>query len=474
MRRSNRIAVGTVLGVGGVILVGGYAVMYGQFGRYASQRDAEFAAARAEGIPLEAKDLVRAVPKLDNAAPIYVDAIKALQDKSLAADLKLLNGVDKANASLQEVAAAEVGLRKFGPMLAEVQRASDLKECAFDREWSLGPNLLLPEYAHMKTFSRMLAVRAEISSAKGDWRSALRDIQTSYRMARHTGQDPILIAMLVEVAQENIAHRAFERVLSDHGTNPTFLREAARVQAQVGALPNFRHAMGGEIIFGRTAIPMIDSHAVFVASPNGETPKPFFLEKAFFQSAPVQGAFETRLLQFWRETYRDLPSDPAQWEEALKAMEKQQTRLDADQSPANWANQILMPVFSQAAAINGKVIAQRHLNATSLRLLAERAKTGAFPTTLSKEWGDEILDPYTGKPLTYKVEGNGFRLWSIAEDRKDDKGLTQMETVGTTYDLVVRYPVPARPKTRPVQGNGGGFPAPGPGLPGGPPMATDF
>lgn len=467
MRRANRIAVGTVLGVGAVFLCGGYAMMYGQFGRFASQRDAEYAAARAEGVPLEPKDLFRVIPAEKNAAPAYMASIKLLEDPALKDAWKTINDAQTKGATVGDLRSSEAAFTKFSPLLSEIERGAARPECAFDRDWNQGFNLLLPEYSHMKTFSKMLATRAELASLKGDWPAALRDLRTSYRLARHTGQDPILIGMLVEVAQESIAHHAFQRVMSDHGHNPAFVREATRLQAEIGALPNFRHALGGEVIFGRTALPHIDRHSFLVSSP-GPQAEPIFLERAFFQSQPVQGAFETKLLQFWRDTYRELPKDPADWEGALAVMERQQARLDADQSPANWANQYLMPVFTQAAATVGKVIAQRHLDATALRLLSHRAEHGAFPASLPKEWGDETEDPFSGKPLMYKPEGKGFRLWSLAEDRKNDNGLARADAAGNTYDFGITYPLAPRPtvSTKPKSSATGG-----PGFPG---MTTDL
>lgn len=464
MRRANQIAIGTVLGIGTVFLAGSYAVMYGQFGRFASQRDAELAAAKAEGLPLEPKDLARAVSPDQNAAPVYVAGIKMLEDKSLKATRQLLTDAEEKGATQSDLLATEAGFAKYASMMDKVQRASERPECAFERDWTLGPNLLLPEYAYMKTYSKMFSLRAVLASEKGDWQSSLRDLRTCYRLARHSGQDPILIGMLVEVAQESITHAAFQQVMSKHGTDPAFLAAATKLQDEIGALPNFRHALGGEIIFGRTAIPMIDRHTVLTYSSDNVNKEPFFLEKAFFQSKPVQGAFETRFLQFWRETYHNLPKDPADWEGANDAMRTLETKLGADQSPSNWANQLLLPVFTQAATTVGKVIAQRRLDAVSLRLLGERAKTGAFPTSLPKSWGEEILDPFSGKPLAYKVEGNGFRLWSVGDDRKDDLGQTRIETGGNGSDLVLRYPLPPRPKTKPVTSNGGGFPVGGPGM----------
>ncbi|MGV3615330.1 MAG: hypothetical protein ACO1SV_08355 [Fimbriimonas sp.] len=457
---------GTVLGLGLICLGGGYAVLYGQFGRYASHRDEELAGARREGIPIEPSDLARPIPAERNAAVFYAKACKILEGDDMKAPGVAISNANGSKASIVELRAAEKALQSLRPALDLVERGAALPDCDFNRDWSLGPNVMFPEFARLKSAAKALAVRAEIASARGDWQAALRDVRTGYRLARHTGEEPILIGMLVEVSLENITHAAFRRVVSDHGRDPAFLTAASRLQAEIGALPSLRRAMGGEVVMGRIAIPMIDSSAVLspTSHSSGEE-KPFFLERAFFKSPPVQGAFEVKLLQYWRQTYRDLPKDPADWEGGLKAMEKLDISLAADQSLANRANQTLMPVFSQSAIVVGKVIADRRLNAIALRLLEQRAQAGEFPKTLPTAWGQDAIDPFTHKPFLYRREGKGFRLWSVSADRVDDKGVTVGERTGKTHDQAVWYPVPPRPtqSSLPKPGGPGGPPAGFPG-----------
>jgi hypothetical protein len=75
----------------------------------------------------------------------------------------------------------------------------------------------------------------------------------------------------------------------------------------------------------------------------------------------------------------------------------------------------------------------------AVRVLEHRAKTGAWPTTLS-EAGAEFEDPYDGLPLRFRLDGAGFRVWSVGEDGRDDGGLTREEANGATFDEVLAYP----------------------------------
>jgi hypothetical protein len=75
----------------------------------------------------------------------------------------------------------------------------------------------------------------------------------------------------------------------------------------------------------------------------------------------------------------------------------------------------------------------------AVRVLEHRTKTATWPMTLS-EAGAEFKDPYNGSPLRFRLDGAGFRVWSVGEDGHDDGGLTQQEAKGPPFDEVLVYP----------------------------------
>jgi hypothetical protein len=448
--RRNRIAVATVLGLTALCVAGSYAVVYGVFGRYARQRDSELALARAEGIPLEPQDLARSVPAAQNAAPLYRRAIAIVHDRRLGKAMDAASVAVLPNATQANWEAGVRALPSLDPALAEVERASSLPACDFQRNWALGPNLALPEYASMKRLVSGIALRAEVDAERGDGRAALRELRRAYYVARHAAQDPCLISMLVGIACENIAHRSFRRVVSRCATDPKFLAEAAQLQAELPPVPSLRHAMGGEVVMGRVAIPMIESLSQLAMTSHAGDEKPFFAERAFLQSAPVQGAFEAKFVRAWREAYRLLPRDSRDWEAGARAMDRITQAIDTDTSLANRANLMLLGYYERSAEAVGRLVAERRLNVTGLRLLAERARTGAFPARLPQPRDGAWRDPFAPGPLGYRRLDGGFCLYSVDSDRHDDGGLAAYERVKSgPYDLVFRYPArPRRAKSR--------------------------
>jgi hypothetical protein len=64
-----------------------------------------------------------------------------------------------------------------------------------------------------------------------------------------------------------------------------------------------------------------------------------------------------------------------------------------------------------------------------LALKLFKQKTGAYPETLDKlapEFLDSIpVDPFTGKALVYRKVDDGFLLYSLGQNRRNDGGKPQ-------------------------------------------------
>jgi hypothetical protein len=445
MAKRNQIVLGVVGGT--VVFCGlfGYGLVESTFGRSARQLNRELEATRRAGIPLEPSQLESMVRVADeqNAAPLYRQAVRLVQDREVEKALKAVSDSSSPRATAAQRAAGLAALRKVEPALKLVEAGAARPGCDFRREWTKGMYVLFPEFGPMKGFVKALGVRAREESRAGDWRKALRTLESAQRVAQHAGQEPILIGLLVQIACETIVQRDFQAVIDDHGRDQGFLAAAQSLHRKFGPLPDFRRALYGELVVGRVALKSIRGRGdleVFSELDPGSMPAPpSRLERMVFEAPVVRNGFESKLLKNYRELILDLPKDPEDWPGTERAAKASETRVAADQSLANVMSSILMPVFSQASRAIGRTQTNRRLTETSLRLLSERAEGKPLPAHL-RPWGDVIIDPYSGNPFVYRRKGKGFLLYGVGEDGVDDGGVTRKGSGGSTgYDMVVEF-----------------------------------
>jgi hypothetical protein len=104
---------------------------------------------------------------------------------------------------LSESDAALVGWVRGSHMLHEVDRAARRSFIDWemtDRVREDGIGLLLPDVQSMREFARMLAVRARLELADGQFEKAAYTFQTGLQMGRHVSDAPTLIQSLVGAA----------------------------------------------------------------------------------------------------------------------------------------------------------------------------------------------------------------------------------------------------------------------------------
>ncbi len=97
--------------------------------------------------------------------------------------------------------------------------ASLRREC----DWGLGIEemrgptiiqMLLPEFTASRTVSRVLALRARVAIAEGDYDRAIDQLRMNYRLARNVGRVPFLICGLIGIAEANLGHQQVIELLA--------------------------------------------------------------------------------------------------------------------------------------------------------------------------------------------------------------------------------------------------------------------
>jgi hypothetical protein len=83
---------------------------------------------------------------------------------------------------------------------------------------------------------------------------------------------------------------------------------------------------------------------------------------------------------------------------------------------------LMLPNGKLFATRIAKLQAEQVVTLTGLRILQNRLGHGTFPASLADISAHNVTDPFTGKSLSYRPVGTGFRLYSTGEDQQDDGG----------------------------------------------------
>jgi hypothetical protein len=101
-----------------------------------------------------------------------------------------------------------------------------------------------------------------------------------------------------------------------------------------------------------------------------------------------------------------------------------------------------VPGFSRAPEMADRITMQRRMAQVALALAACKAEAGKYPEKLADLKPHYLKkipnDLFIEKPLYYKQTGEGYLLYSIGPDMKDNGGKKRGEAGPDRYDIVVR------------------------------------
>ena len=100
---------------------------------------------------------------------------------------------------------------------------------------------------------------------------------------------------------------------------------------------------------------------------------------------------------------------------------------------------MLVPAIGRVNELQLELIAQMRITRTGLALLQDSKIQGPFPDTLEKLKLKDINDPFSEEPLLYRPDPNGFVLYSVGPDEKDNGGSPKEKKQKTDWDIVWSY-----------------------------------
>lgn len=418
------------------IVVGLVAVLGGREWYSGRAWDRTEAEAHRAGLPTRAVDMVRPpLPKGDNAADDYWNAIPAY--KSIPTQERLLGELycltirkpdaakrfrDGGVSGAVDRGRIEAALKAWKPVFDWVDRGTSKPGLDWNRDWSLGVDLLLPEFASLKNIARALAADAEIAAAHREYGHALHRLRQIRAMAMQLEGEPLVIALLVGTTLRGIADREAMILAFDHREEAAFVDDI-RDFFKTESIPDIRPALRGETYAGLKFLEQAsDDPGRFIvsmqASDDWRNPSSYLLRTLKIGS--VKNSARSKVVERYLAAWKSLPPDATDWQTVEKVCMEIDRRFAGDGSWSGSFAGLVAPTFAHVGQVPADTVARKRIGMTLCDLLDTRRTIRRWPIKLPG--GPHSLDPFTSKPLIYRVAADGFVLYSVRADRRDDGG----------------------------------------------------
>lgn len=409
-----------------------------------SELEMELEEIKNSGKPVTLLDLIPPpIPDEENAAPVYKKAfaimVKGTKEEEKLHDLKW---------SEEEVPAVRRLLEKNEDTLNLLQQATSFEKSQFPLDYAKGFEMPLPHLAQFRNCARLLAADALIKAMDGEIDEALSSCQVGLRMGK-ASQDPIiLISYLVRNAIDAIMLTALEEILSESGDVSQDMCYALLRELNTGEERRlvFIRALEAERCFAISAFRRMQNDPSYLGKISSSEAIP---EKEL-KKAGVQDINEyvaryleedqlcylklmKKMISLWRIPY-------------YKSMKSFQELFSGESAlpPEVILTRMWVPAFSMAALVNAHHDALVKANYLALALKLYKMQEGLYPKALEGLVPEIIAelprDPFTGKNYIYRQEGEGFAVYSVGDNLKDDAGKKGKPNKYTgDFDIVCRF-----------------------------------
>jgi hypothetical protein len=330
-------------------------------------------------------------------------------------------------------------------IFAVLEEASRRPKCNFDLEYEKGPMMLLPHLAMMRNTARMLSVKACLEAQSGDYEKAFRTVLVGLRIAEHLREEPILISQLVRIAYDVIMINCIESTSDVKHIPLDAVDEIIGELSKHGDVAPFAKTCDGEkVCFG------IWTFERFLRGEYKDFAMIVNSDKFINPTLKSRLIWKIRTLLYRPVLKKDLATYlllTSGTQEAFREPYSSGTEQTLS-SLIEWiprycmVTRTLMPAYDKLRTTIAEYQANIEICRVGLALEIYKHKNGKYPETLaslSPGIMENIpVDPFTGKNLIYLPADDGFVLYSVGPNMKDDNGTPKSGSSRGNHDIVWR------------------------------------
>ncbi|MCC7433375.1 MAG: hypothetical protein IT363_01725 [Methanoregulaceae archaeon] len=358
--------------------------------------------ARTEGLATTGEEFAKLIPTAEpaeNAAPNYAKlrgVIRSLPDvRSL--DLRLT--YQPSELTLEE---ATQLLATRQPVLDLGEQAVKLPKCWFNRDWSLGAAVLMPEFADMKSLARLFALRGSVAAYRGDAMAALKNIEHLRAVGSHARMEGTAIARLVGESIDQIAMQSLASWAHMHRDQPAYREALARVIENLPR-PDLKMETRGNLFEALSIIELC-------STPEGLTA--LGLKKAdlpgierYASLLVNKGEARIRIVKAFRDQRAAIDLPPGQRAAKLQAASSE---LRAAMMAFPTANMVFFRLTDDSQI--GYLDRREPMWEANLQRWRGLIRALEGPQPPAKIKVDDLLSPFDGKPLQYRFDGKQYEV----------------------------------------------------------------
>ena len=404
-----------------------------------------YADLKKDGRPMEPSDVIPPeVPDTENAALLYESATLLLKAQPAAGENLLEDLGDISDKFIKESLDSDkldefkqlIGQDVVTQALSIIAQGTQRDSCRFDLDYDDGLNTLLPHLSGLRNFTRILCAKAYLEAKTGNPDTAWDMLLTQLKFADALRTEPVLVSKVVRIAMIRLSCDTITKLCE---IAPPNAQQSSDIQSLLKDLDDIRpliHSIDaerlliGEWLFNLSKDEMYKANLQHSDEDDagllhkliifGITFKPLFLaDHAAYMRYMHEGA-----------RFAERPYSPDEAEALEKELQKKRHIVTS----------MLAPALFRVKEIHFQMTAQLRIARAGLALLQYKQANNALPATLDALKLQNINDPFSDGLLLYKTEEQGFVLYSVGPDQKDNDGSPRKKRQEKDWDIVWHFP----------------------------------
>ena len=388
-------------------------------GRKNPELEAELAALRALGRPVEIADFGQPpIPDDENAAIVYAQAFELFTAYPFDEGISPADFATdwKETPSDEELTGLREHVLENREPLRIIEEGTRFPSCYFDAEWENGYDALLPHLGYMREALAALLARARFSAMDGTPANVVADVRTALRFSGSAHRQPALVSELVAWVLEALCTQSIQQLCDNSELDAAMLEALEADLAAIRDRETAAYTMATERVLTLYTIGRWRRGELSLYSLSGEPSKGISLLERFVRLRIDFNEEELACVRYYKRVQELLARPYYESKEDLDALE--QELLDMADERKLIIFGMLAPAFGKVAAEQAKRGARIDITRMGLAAHAYRVQNGHWPAKPPIVF----VDPFDGKQLRYRVDGQNVRIWSVGEDLTDDGG----------------------------------------------------